>query len=62
VVGAPWAQRRLRVWRLLPPRMCRGARSTTTTLRPASRAVSAAHSAALPPPKIATSYVTRAAP
>src|SRR5271157_5379302 len=50
-------QRRLRVCRLLPPRKCFGAHSSSSTLRPARRAVSAAHNAAFPPPKISTSYV-----
>src|ERR1700694_3885784 len=49
-------QRRLRVWRLLPPRKCLGAHSRQRTLLPARRAVIAAHSAALPPPNIKTSY------
>src|SRR5947209_12988770 len=40
----------LRVWRLLPPRKAMGAASTTRTDRPRLRAVSAAHSAALPWP------------
>ena len=42
--------RRLRVWRLLPPRIGAGACSSTSTEAPASRAVMAAVSAALPPP------------
>src|SRR5436190_20289232 len=45
----------LRVWRLFPPRYSIGAHSNTATDAPDSRAVSAAHSAALPPPTIATS-------
>src|ERR1035437_6607164 len=49
--------RKLRVWRLLPPRNCRGACSSSSTLAPASRAVMAAHSAALPPPTTSTSQV-----
>src|SRR5947199_877956 len=50
-------QRKLRVWRLLPPRKCLGAHSSKATLLPARRAVIAAQSAALPPPRIRTSYV-----
>src|ERR1044071_3224441 len=48
--------RRLRVCRLLPPRNTRGARSRTMTRAPRSAAASAAHNAALPPPRTATSY------
>src|SRR5512147_1578536 len=48
--------RRFRVWRLLPPRIARGACSTRRTRAPASRAVIAAQSAALPPPITSTSY------
>jgi hypothetical protein len=43
-------QRRLRVCCELPPRHSRGAASSSRTLAPASRAISAAHRAALPPP------------
>src|SRR5437867_12613718 len=50
-------QRRLRVWRLLPPRKCLGAHSSKSTFMPARRAVMAAHSAALPPPNTKTSYI-----
>src|SRR5437870_12368249 len=50
-------QRRLRVCRLLPPRKCLGAHSSRSTVLPALRAVMAAHSAALPPPKTRTSYM-----
>src|SRR5436190_7422579 len=45
----------LRVWRLFPPRYSTGAHSNTATDAPDSRAVSAAHSAAFPPPATATS-------
>src|SRR5215475_7070027 len=48
-------QRMLRVWRLLPPRYSTGADSKTVTDTPDSRAIRAAHSAALPPPTTATS-------
>src|SRR5262245_64191619 len=48
-------QRMLRVCRLLPPRYAKGADSKTATDTPDSRATSAAHSAAFPPPMIATS-------
>src|SRR5688500_3668268 len=59
-------QRRFRVWIELPPRHSCGAASSISTETPASRAVSAAHSAALPPPITSTSviaglYVCRAA-
>ena len=40
----------------LPPRHASGAFSTTSVLAPASRAESAAHMAALPPPTTITSY------
>src|SRR5690554_3913352 len=50
-------QRRLRVCMELPPRHSLGAASNSKTLAPASRAVSAAHKAALPPPITSTSYV-----
>ena len=53
--GPVCMHRKLRVWRLFPPRKWRGALSTTMTRAPASRAVSAAHSPALPPPSTATS-------
>src|SRR5688500_10637790 len=53
--GASCAQRRFRVWRLLPPRISRGAHSSTIQVAPASRAVSAAHIPALPPPTTTTS-------
>src|SRR6266540_771427 len=53
-------QRRLRVWRLLPPRKCFGAHSTSCTLAPARRALIAAHSAALPPPSTRTSQLREA--
>src|SRR5215468_4971653 len=49
--------RRFRVCRLLPPRKALGARSRTITRAPRSAAVRAADSAALPPPRTATSYV-----
>ena len=49
--------RMLRVWRLLPPRKWIGADSTIRTESPLTRAVSAAHRAALPPPRISRSYV-----
>jgi hypothetical protein len=39
----------------LPPRHSRGADSNNMTLAPASRAMSAAHKAALPPPMTKTS-------
>src|SRR6188768_1793212 len=55
-VGAACAQRKLRVWRLLPPRSARGAHSSTSTRAPSSRAVTAAQSPALPPPMTRTSY------
>ena len=42
------------VKRLLPPLSSRGARSSTVTSEPPSRAASAAHKAALPPPTIST--------
>src|ERR1700683_3877323 len=48
-------QRMLRVWRLLPPRNSIGAHSRTVTEAPHSRAVSAAQSAAFPPPAMTTS-------
>src|SRR5919206_3746868 len=48
-------QRISRVCRLLPPRRHCGAPSTSSTLRPASRAVIAAHRPALPPPMTRTS-------
>src|SRR2546429_76394 len=48
--------RTLRVWRLLPPRKCFGAASTISTARPRARALSAAQSAALPPPTTSRSY------
>ena len=54
-VGAVCMARRLRVCRLLPPRIARGACSTSSTRAPASRAVMAAHRAALPPPITSTS-------
>src|SRR5262245_46496823 len=60
LVGASCAQRKLRVWRLLPPRSARGARSRTNTRAPARRAVSAAESPALPPPMTTTSYCASA--
>ena len=50
-------QRKLRVWPELPPRHSRGADSSSITLAPASRAIKAAHSAALPPPITKTSKV-----
>src|SRR5690554_2813247 len=43
-------QRKLRVWRELPPRYTSGALSRISTRRPASAAVIVAQSAALPPP------------
>ncbi|KAG1443062.1 hypothetical protein G6F57_018222 [Rhizopus arrhizus] len=48
-------QRKLRVCCELPPRHSRGAASSSITLAPASRAIRAAHSAALPPPTTKTS-------
>src|SRR5512147_3111396 len=48
-------QRRLRTCIELPPRHARGAASSSSTLAPASRAISAAHRAALPPPITRTS-------
>jgi hypothetical protein len=54
-VGASSMQRKVRVCRLLPPRECFGAHSST--LLPACAAVIAARSAALPPPNVRTSYV-----
>src|SRR6478752_6572944 len=48
-------QRRLRVCCELPPRHSRGEASSSSTLAPASRAISAAHRAALPPPMTRTS-------
>src|SRR5512139_2149714 len=45
----------LRVWRLFPPRKCRGAHSSSVTAAPFSRAVMAALSAAAPPPITNTS-------
>src|SRR4029453_8536651 len=53
--GASCMQRRLRVCCELPPRHSRGEASRRSTLAPASRALSAAHSAALPPPTTRTS-------
>src|SRR5689334_10655092 len=50
-------QRRLRVCCELPPRHSFGEASSTSTLAPASRAISAAHSAALPPPTTSTSIM-----
>src|SRR5580700_704343 len=44
------------VKRELPPRSASGAASTINTDAPVSRAASAAHSAALPPPTTITSY------
>ncbi len=55
-MAVSWAQRMLRVWRVLPPRMNFGAASTTSTEAPPRRAAIAAHSAALPPPTTSTSY------
>ena len=54
-VGPSCIARRLRVCRLLPPRNTCGACSSTITEAPVSRAVIAAHNAALPPPMTATS-------
>lgn len=48
-------QRRLRVCAELPPRHALGAASRSHTRAPASRAISAAHRAALPPPITNTS-------
>jgi hypothetical protein len=49
-------QRKLRVWAELPPRHSGGADSSTQTrAAPDSRAIKAAHSAALPPPMTNTS-------
>src|SRR4029077_12613153 len=47
--------RRLRVWRLFPPRKAFGACSRSTTEAPASRAVIAAQRPAFPPPTTRTS-------
>ena len=55
-------QRKLRVWMELPPRHSRGDDSSTMTLAPASRAMSAALKAALPPPTINTSKLIRGTP
>src|SRR5258708_26273274 len=56
-------QRGLRVCCELPPRHSRGAASSKRTLAPASRAMSAAHRAAFPPPTTSTSgMVGRVAP
>ena len=49
-------QRKFRVWRELPPRICSGADSRMITSAPASAASIAAQSAALPPPMTTTSY------
>ena len=50
-----YAQRKApAVKRLLPPLSSRGARSSTVTLAPFSRAANAAHKSALPPPTIST--------
>src|SRR5215467_7248397 len=54
-VGRSCIERRLRVWRLLPPRNSFGAPSMTMTEAPDCLAVSAAHNPALPPPRTATS-------
>jgi hypothetical protein len=48
-------QRKLRVWVELPPRQSCGADSKIRTLQPASLAMRAAQSAALPPPTTKTS-------
>jgi len=50
-------QRRLRVCWELPPRHSARAASSSSTLAPASRAISAAHKAALPPPITRTSIM-----
>jgi hypothetical protein len=50
-------QRRLRTCIELPPRQARGADSSIKTEAPASRAISAAHNAALPPPITRTSGI-----
>src|ERR1022692_3555145 len=54
-VAASWAQRILRVWRVLPPPENFGAPSSTSTEAPVRRALIAAHNAALPPPITSTS-------
>ncbi len=43
------------MWRVLPPRMWRGAASITVTVSPASAALMAALMPALPPPATSTS-------
>src|SRR5690606_9430491 len=53
--GASCMQRILRTCAELPPRQARGAASSSSTLAPASRAIRAAHRAALPPPITRTS-------
>ena len=53
--GASCMQRMLRVCGELPPRQALGAASRSSTDAPASRAVRAAHNAALPPPITSTS-------
>src|ERR1700744_4369166 len=50
-------QRRLRVCCELPPRHSRGADSSSNADAPASRAIKAAHNAALPPPITNTSTI-----
>ena len=55
--GASCMQRRLRVCCELPPRHACGADSSISTDAPASRAISAAHSAAFPPPMTSTSTI-----
>src|SRR5487761_594516 len=52
--ASEWATRMLRVYLLLPPRSCIGARSSIVTLAPRSTAANAAHRAALPPPTTRT--------
>src|SRR5919202_2842848 len=49
-----------RVCRLLPPRRCRGAASTSSTRAPGRLASRAAHRPALPPPTTRTSYTPQA--
>src|SRR3546814_14358987 len=52
-------QRKLRVCCEFPPRHSLGADSRIMTLAPASRAISAAHSAAFPPPITSTSSIAK---
>ena len=56
-IGSSCCARKLRVRRLLPPRISRLAAPITTTVHPASAAVMAAHKPALPAPLTSTSQV-----